>query len=83
MTHENHEIIMQTVAGAGEILRGEEKTRVSVEDIIHSQTFPEDYIFNERTFKEVSYICGMSVPPVMIKRIVTRLIEKGVFECTE
>ena len=81
----NHRIcwndnIMQTVAGAGEILRGEEKTRVSVEDIIHSQTFPEDYVFNNRTFKEVSYICGMSVPPVMIKRIVTRLIESGLFD---
>lgn len=81
----NHRIcwpdnIMQTVAGAGEILRGEEKTRVSVEDIIHAQTFPEDYEFVERTFRFVVYICGMSVPPIMIKRIVTRLIESGVFD---
>lgn len=80
----NHRIcwtdkVMQTVASAGEILRGVEKTRISIEDIIHGQTFPEDYIFNERTFKEVVYICGMSVPPIMIKRIVTRLIESGVF----
>lgn len=79
----NHRIcwsenIMQTIAGRGEILRGEEKTRVSVEDIIHSQTFPEDYQFTERTFNSVSYICGMSVPPVMVKRIVHRLIESGV-----
>lgn len=66
--------------GGGEILRGTEKTRISVEDIIHSQTFPEDYMFNERTFKEVVYTCGMSVPPIMIKRIVTRLIESGVFD---
>ena len=82
----NHRIcwdenVMQTIAGAGEILRGDEKTRVSVEDIVHGQTFPEDYQFNERTFKDVSYICGMSVPPLMIKRLVTRLIESGVFEC--
>jgi DNA (cytosine-5)-methyltransferase 1 len=81
----NHRIcwpenIMQTIAGAGEILRGEEKTRVSVEDIIHGQTFPEDYVFSERTFKSAAYICGMSVPPIMIKRVVTRLIESGVFE---
>ena len=73
------ENIMQTIASAGEILRGEEKTRVSVEDIIHGQTFPEDYDFGERTFKSVVYICGMSVPPVMIKRIVQRLIEAGLF----
>ena len=72
------ENIMQTIASAGEILRGEEKTRVSVEDIIHGQTFPEDYDFVERNFKSVVYICGMSVPPIMIKRIVQRLIESGV-----
>lgn len=81
----NHRIcwpdkVMQTIASGGEILRGVEKTRVSVEDIIHGQTFPEDYIFSERTFKQAVYICGMSVSPVMIKRIVTRLIESGVFE---
>lgn len=27
-----------------------------------------------------SYIVGMSVPPIMMKRVVTRLIEKGVFD---
>ena len=80
----NHRIcwpnnIMQTVASGGEIMRGEEKTRVSVEDIIHSSTFPEDYVFNDRTFKSVVYTCGMSVPPIMMKRVVTRLIESGVF----
>lgn len=80
----NHRIcwpqnVMQTIASGGEILRGEDKTRVSVEDIIHGQSFPEDYEFSEMTFKDVVYICGMSVPPIMIKRIVTRLIESGVF----
>ena len=80
----NHRIcwpdrVMQTIASAGEILRGEEKTRVSVEDIIHAQTFPEDYELPARDFKNVVYLCGMSVPPVMMKRIVTRLIDEGVF----
>jgi len=28
----------------------------------------------------VAYICGMSVPPVMTKRVVERLIATGVFE---
>ena len=60
--------------------RGVEKTKISVEDIIHAQTFPEDYDFDVRTHNNVAYICGMSVPPIMIKRIVTRLIESGVFE---
>lgn len=81
----NHRIcwndnVMQTVASAGEIFRGDEKTRVSVEDIIHAQTFPEDYNFISKTYKDVVYICGMSVPPIMIKRIVTKLIERGLYK---
>ena len=60
-------------------MRGTEKTYCTCEDMIHSQTFPEDYDFINRTRSTVQYICGMSVPPVMIKRIVTRIIESGVF----
>jgi hypothetical protein len=48
-------------------------------DIIHAQTFPEDYDFMSDSCTGVCYVCWMSVPPVMIKRIVTRLIESGVF----
>lgn len=44
-------------------------------DFIHAQTFPEDY---DEGNQSIGYICGMSVPPVMIKRIVQRLIESGV-----
>lgn len=51
---------------------------LSNESIIHAQTFPEDYDFLRNTRANIAYICGMSVPPVMIKRIVTRLIESGV-----
>ena len=53
---------------------------LSNETLIHSQTFPEDYDFCINSRANVAYICGMSVPPVMIKRIVTRLIESGVFD---
>ena len=46
-------------------------------DVTHAQTFPEDYDYlNNKS----EYICGMSVPPIMIKRIVTRLIEQGVYD---
>lgn len=44
-------------------------------DVIHAQTFPEDYDFGTA---KVEYVCGMSVPPVMIKRIVQRMLESGV-----
>jgi DNA (cytosine-5)-methyltransferase 1 len=72
--------IVQTVASNGGMYRGTDKTRVSCEDIINASTFPQDYDFINRTRANVQYICGMSVPPVMIKRVVTRLIESGVFE---
>ena len=53
----------------------EDGNHPSAIDVIHAQTFPEDYDFGTT---KVEYICGMSVPPIMIKRIVQRLIEKGV-----
>lgn len=54
--------------------RPAERQFLSDEDIINASTFPQDYVFGSQ---DVCYICGMSVPPVMIKRIVTRLIEAG------
>ena len=58
--------------------RGNDKCKFSLEDYRNAQTFPADYQFE--SISQAAYICGMSVPPIMIKRIVTRLIEKGVFE---
>lgn len=46
-------------------------------DVLHCQSFPEDYILGK---EKSEYICGMSVPPIMIKRIVNRLIESGLFD---
>lgn len=62
-----------------ECYRYEDKKKTTREDVIHAQTFPEDYDFVRENFSNVCYICGMSVPPIMIKRIVMRLIEEGVF----
>ena len=53
---------------------------VSKETIINSQTFPYDYKFEPNTYSNIGYICGMSVPPIMIKRLVNRLIESGLFD---
>lgn len=73
--------VMCTIpAGHNCIWRFTEKTKISKQDIINCTTFPTDYDFIRNTFANVNYICGMSVPPVMIKRIVTRLIESGVFK---
>ena len=57
-----------------------EFTKTTAADVINAQTFPQDYWFSENPGKSIiSYICGMSVPPIMIKRVVTRLIESGIF----
>lgn len=52
---------------------------ISKGDIISAQTFPQDYDFGNDSYNTIEYICGMSVPPIMIKRIVERLIESGIF----
>lgn len=73
--------VMCTIpAGHNCIWRFTEKTKISKQDIINCTTFPKDYDFIRNTFANINYICGMSVPPIMIKRIVTRLIESGVFK---
>ena len=72
--------VLQTITAKLDYFRGNEKERISHEDIIHAQTFPEDYNFLSDSWHDVAYICGMSVPPIMIKRIVTRLIESGIFK---
>ena len=74
------ENVLQTLTANLDYSRGTEKERISIEDIIHAQTFPEDYNFLNRTWNRVAYVCGMSVPPIMIKRIVIRLIEAGIFK---
>ena len=75
-----NENVLQTITANLDYTRGDTLESISIQDVIHAQTFPEDYKFIDKTFNKVAYICGMSVPPVMIKRIVTRLIEQGVFE---
>ena len=60
-----------------------DKKGMSSTEIIRAQTFPEDYDFITFNLSNVTYICGMSVPPVMIKRIVLRLLESGVFSYRE
>ena len=57
--------------------RGDDKCKLSNQDYINVTTFPSDYDYEN---SNIAYITGMSVPPVMIKRIVTRLIESGVFD---
>lgn len=69
--------VCMTVTAKANIMSGVDKKKISNMDIIHAQTFPENYDFDGTPY---GYVCGMSVPPVMIKRIVTRLMECGLFK---
>jgi len=76
LVHEKN--VMPTIpAGHDCLWRYEEKEHCSNEDIRNGSSFPRDYNFGKM---DVAYICGMSVPPVMIKRLMTRLIESGLFD---
>ena len=60
--------------------RWEDKKQTTKEEVITAQTFPQDYDFGQKTDARVAYVCGMSVPPIMIKRIVERLIDQGIYD---
>ena len=66
-----------TQTAKGNIMLGDECRKITRMEALRMQTFPEDYDFENQN---ISYMCGMSVPPVMMKRIITRLIEEGVFK---
>lgn len=75
-----NENVLQTIPANLDYTCGDTLKSISNVDVIHAQTFPEDYDFEEFTFDRISYVCGMSVPPIMIKRIVQRLIDEKIFD---
>ena len=72
-------VVCQTLTSHG-FYRGADKCKLSAMDYYRVSTFPEDY---DACGASIPYITCMSVPPIMIKRIVTRLIESGLFERRE
>ena len=65
--------VAPTVTAHCNNIRWDNKSFLSRKDIISISTFPQDYDFMSDSIDAVSYICGMSVPPIMIKRIAERL----------
>lgn len=57
---------IQTITANGYQFRMCDGMLMTDKDFIHCQTFPEDYDFMDQN---VQYVCGMSVPPVMMARI--------------
>ena len=59
-----------TIAANGQFLRFDIPGTISDKDIITIQTFPQDYDFCGQS---VQYVCGMSVPPIMMKKIAEQI----------
>ena len=76
----DNEVIPTLRAASADVIDLVEVGYISNEVVRNAQTFPIDYNFINNSRSNVGYICGMSVPPVMIKRIVNRLIDTGVFD---
>ena len=69
--------VLWTIAASGSDIWVENYGyRINDEETINASTFPQDFNFMN---VKVKYVCGMSVPPIMIKRIVHRLIESKIF----
>lgn len=66
----SYKVIYTMTSNRDNFIDFEEKANISDDTAINSQTFPQDYDFNGNS---VFYVCGMSVPPLMIKRIVERM----------
>lgn len=73
--------ILPTITGSCAIYNAPKLCFISNEEIISASTFPTDFDFISNSSSNISYICGMSVPPIMIKRIATE-IKKQWFDNT-
>ena len=64
---------LNTVTSTGNDYRAFDKLECSEEDYIRRQTFPLDYNFQKAGVK---YVCGMSVPPIMMAQIINQILKQ-------
>ncbi|MMZ46291.1 Modification methylase HaeIII [compost metagenome] len=62
--------VANTLASSSVFLRDDVPQQISDMDAIRIQTFPSDYDFMDAN---VQYVCGMSVPPLMMQRIAEQI----------
>ena len=62
--------VMTTIKSTGLYLRDCDGKPFSKQDFVTCQTFPQDYSFGKQS---VQYVCGMSVPPVMMAQIAKQI----------
>lgn len=73
---EDH-VIAPTNTSGGVSVRFVDGEKYSDADYIATQTFPQDYDFGKES---VQYVCGMSVPPVMMANIAAAVYEQWLKE---
>lgn len=71
-SYQNNQVAPTITAHCNNI-RWDTKSYLTKKDIISISTFPQDFNFLTNNLDNIAYICGMSVPPVMIKRVAGRL----------
>lgn len=64
------DMVANTLISGGAYIHYDKPCFISDMDMIYIQTFPEDYNFMGQS---VQYVCGMSVPPVMMARIAEQI----------
>ncbi|WP_400163061.1 DNA cytosine methyltransferase [Brevibacillus sp. TJ4] len=69
--------VPNTIASSSCFIRYDEPYYISDMDIIRIQTFPRDYDFMGA---DVQYVCGMSVPPLMMKRIASAIHDQWFYK---
>lgn len=62
-----------TITSSGQFYRRYDKSAFSQNDYRNMSTFPQDYDFGDQ---QPQYICGMSVPPVMMAQVATVVYEQ-------
>jgi len=74
IVHDNK--ICQTITSSERAYRYYDGHGLSIKDYINISSFPQDYNFIKGTVDAAKYIVGMSVPPVMMTQIASRISEQ-------
>lgn len=65
--------VAKTLISGGNFYRYYDGCALSDSDFVSVQTFPQDYDFADQS---VQYVCGMSVPPVMMAQVATEVYQQ-------
>ena len=70
------ELPSATVTPRRRIYHWDSCRRLNAQEVIRAQSFPEDYNFLKPGNDHANYVCGMSVPPLMMQRVANQIYEQ-------